>query len=58
MKTYAQRKEAARQAAIDWQLTWYETNYSYWELAEYMEYFEKLARRFGLVREFRENAII
>lgn len=58
MKTYAQRKKAARQAAIDWQLTWYETNYSYWELAEYMEYFEKLARRFGLVREFRENAII
>ena len=58
MKTYAQQKESARQAAIDWQLTWYDTNYSYGELAEYMEYFEKLARRFGLVREFRENAII
>ena len=30
---------------------------SYGELAEAGEYFEKLGRRYGLLQEFRENAI-
>lgn len=58
MNTYEKRKEAARQAAIDWQLRTSETALSYGELAAASAHFEKLARRFGLVREFRENAII
>ena len=57
-KTYAARKAAAREQAMDW-LEWQsEQNLSYGELANWMAHFERLARRFGLVREFRENAII
>ena len=57
-KTYQQLKEAAREAAIDWQNWQAEQNLSYGELAEDQERFEKLGRRYGLIREFRENAII
>ena len=57
-KTYQQLKEAAREAAIDWQDWQAEQNLSYGELAEDQERFEKLGRRYGLIREFRENAII
>lgn len=57
-KTYQQLKEAARQEAIDWQLDCGERSMSYGELAEAGEHFEKLGRRYGLTREFRENAII
>ena len=56
--TYAQRKENARQAAIDWQADFANNNYSYGELAAWSAYFERLARRYGLVGEFRENGII
>ena len=51
-------KEDARQEAIDWQIWVSEQNLSYGELAEYQDYFTKLARRFGLTKEFRENGII
>jgi hypothetical protein len=57
-KTYQQLKQAAREAAIDWQDWQAEQNLSYGELAEDQERFEKLGRRYGLIREFRENAII
>lgn len=56
--TYAQGKENARQAAIDWQADFANNSYSYGELAEWSAYFERLARRYGLVGEFRENGII
>lgn len=55
--TYAQRKEAARQKAIDWQCEASDQNYSYGELADFGGYFYKLGKRYGLLREFRENAI-
>lgn len=55
---YEKHKQAARQAAIEWQHETSETALSYSELAAASAHFEKLARRFGLVREFRENAII
>lgn len=54
---YQERKEAARNEAIDWQLDFCNHNYSWGELAYYSSYFENLGRRFGLLREFRENAI-
>jgi len=58
-KTYGEKKANAREMAIDFQsidsevsggLTW----------GEYMwvgSYFEEIGRRFGLLREFRENCI-
>ena len=55
---YATRKEKARQEAIDWQDWISENSVSYEGLAIATNYFEKLGRRYGLLREFRENAII
>ena len=56
-KTYQEKKEAARQEAIDWQYWASEQNLSYGELADYAAHFERLGRRYGLLQEFRENAI-
>jgi len=55
--TYAERKERAREKAIDWQLNESNKPMSWGEVAEWSNYFEKLGRRYGLLREFRENAI-
>ena len=57
MKTYYQRKEEIRQEAIEWQLDFCNHNYSYYELMEFGEYFYKLGKRYGLLKEFRENGI-
>ena len=54
---YQVQKERARQLAIDWQLNEAEKPMYMSEYAEIGEYFYKLGRRFGLLREFRENAI-
>lgn len=56
--TYAQRKENARQKAIDWQLDFCNHNYSWGEIAAWEDYFRSLAKRYGLTAEFRENCII
>ena len=55
--TYARNKAVARHEAIDWQNDFCNHNYSYGELAEFGYYFEKLGRRYGLLKEFRENGI-
>ena len=57
MSNYQKRKEAARQKAIDWQLNDSDYPYSYEGLAIIGEYFYKFGKRFGLLKEFRENAI-
>lgn len=58
MNRYQQKKEEARQEAINWQHEFSQHNYSYSELADWGDYFTKLGCRFGLLKEFRENAII
>lgn len=55
---YAAMKTKVRQEAVDWQRDFAEHNYSYGELAYFQNYFESKAKRYGLVREFRENGII
>lgn len=58
-KHYRLTKQAElRQQAIDWQRTIEYQNYSYSELAEWQGYFETLARKYGLIKEFKENGII
>ena len=57
MSNYQKRKQNARQQAIDWQCNAGKKNISYAELAEIGNFFHKLGKRFGLLREFRENAI-
>lgn len=57
-KTYKERKAAAQELAIDWQLNFSGLPWSYGELAEMQSYFEKIGKRYGLIIEFRENCII
>lgn len=59
VKTYQQRKEEAREQAIKWQHDFGNLNYYYYwsELADWAEHFEKLGKRYGLLKEFRENGI-
>lgn len=57
MSNYQKRKEAARQKAIEWQYEASEQNLSYGQLAEIGNHFYELGKRYGLLREFRENAI-
>lgn len=56
--TYQDKKEIVRQKAIDWQNLLQVKSYSYGEMAIFQNHFEKLGRKYGLLREFRENAII
>ena len=58
MKTYQERKAAAREEAIQWQQDFENNNYSWLELAVWCEHFKKLAKRYGLMEEFTENGII
>ena len=53
---YETKKEMARQEAIDWQ-NGLRDNRDYEEMQEAAEYFEKLGKRYGLLKEFRENGI-
>ena len=55
--TYATKKAVARQEAIDWQNDLFRDNRSYEEMREAAEHFEKLGKRYGLLKEFRENGI-
>lgn len=54
---YNRLKEAARQAAIEWQLTSSDEPMSWSEVAEVCQRFYKLGKRYGLLKEFRENGI-
>lgn len=58
MNKYQQAKESARQKAIDWQLTFSDNVYYWSDLADFSAYFEKLGKRYGLIKDFRENGII
>jgi hypothetical protein len=58
MTLYRRYKVSAEYEAIEWQLDFNNHNYSYSELAAWQEYFERRARRYGLVKVFQENGII
>lgn len=55
-KTYAEKREEVREKAIDLQRI-DEGGLSYGELALICEYFETYGKRYGLLREFKENGI-
>lgn len=57
MSKYYEYKERARQKAIEWQLDFNNHNYSWGELAYWCDYFYKLGKRYGLLKEFHENCI-
>lgn len=58
-KTYRERKEDVRNKALDFQdlFVTYGVSMSYGELDIFNEFFEIYGKRYGLLREFRENAI-
>lgn len=58
MNRYQRSKNAAREQAIAWQVNSAEQSPSYGEIAARQWQLERLARRYGLLREFRENGII
>ena len=51
-------EEEARKYAIDWQNWANEQSLSYEELAFWGDEFNKLAKKFNLEEEFKENGII
>ena len=55
---YTEKKAQARQKAIDWQHEFSERVLSYGEIVYFAEQFRKLGKKYGLIREFRENGII
>lgn len=57
MNTYQERKEKARQEAIDWQNDFANNNYTWGELVKWSAYFETLGKRYGLLTEFRNEGI-
>jgi len=56
--SYKERKEKAREKAIEWQLNFGNNNYSYYDLMLWENYFYKIGKRYGLLKEFKENGII
>ena len=56
--SYQEMKDKARQIAIDWQNEQSDISLSWEGVAIACAYFERLGKRFGLIREFRENGII
>lgn len=55
--TYTEKKDIARQKAIDWQIGFADKNYSIDELAFFTQHFTRLGKRYGLLNEFRANGI-
>ena len=55
-KTYAEKKDEVRQKAKDVQ-DYDEGGLSYGELADICDYFATYGKRYGLLREFKENGI-
>lgn len=56
-KTYAEKQESVRNAAIDFQSACQEYCFSYSELAIIGDWFYTNGKRFGLLTEFRKNGI-
>lgn len=56
---YYKRQAQLRERAIDWQMRFAEgAIYSWSDIAEAGDYFQYWGKRFGLLREFKENAIL
>ena len=56
-KTYQERKASLEDLAIDWQHNFSQYSWSYRELYEIQNWFYENGKRYGLLREFHENAI-
>ena len=57
-KTYEDKKVILQSFAVDWQLKNPDMSYTWHDLTEWGAFFEDYGRKFGLLREFRENGIL
>lgn len=55
---YRQKQNELRNKAIDFQTDFFNNDYDYLELVNIQSDFEKQAKKYGLLKEFRENCII
>lgn len=58
LEYYERRKAEIAEQAKDYQRSWENYCYSYGELAEINNYFYKQGKRYGLIKEFKENCIL
>ena len=58
MNNYQKNKVRARQNAVAWLLDMAINAPTWGEIAEGQAYFAKLGKRYGLIKEFKENGII
>ena len=56
-KTYRERQASLEDLAKDWQNWFAGLEWSYGELAEIGNYFYENGKRYGLLKEFKENCI-
>lgn len=56
-KNYEERKQCLYDLAIDYSYNFASLSWSYGELAEICNFFETNGKRYGLLKEFKENAI-
>ena len=57
-KTYANKRYILQEFALMW-LDWFcDCRYSWESLAQWGAFFEEYGKKYGLLREFRENGII
>ena len=56
-KNYTEKKASLEDLAKEWQGQFASYNWSYGELATIGEYFNKNGKKYGLLREFKENGI-
>ena len=58
MKNYETKKSELRQKAINWQYARGKHDFDLMILSKVSGYFEEQAKKYGLIKEFKENAII
>lgn len=57
-KTYKEKKANLQEIAINYQNNFSCYSWSYGELATIYNYFQENGKRYGLIKEFKENCII
>ena len=58
MNYYKKKKEELRQEAIEHQRQVREQNLSWWDVCDYQEHLETKAKKYGLLKELKENWVI
>jgi hypothetical protein len=56
-KNYNEKKLCAAEIAKDWQINFSQYSWSYGEIVIICNYFKKIGKRYGLLKEFKENCI-